>query len=345
MPNISDSYVQDLDLNLLRVFVVVAEEGSLTRAAARLYVTQPAVSASIRRLSSFLRAELFARQGHGLVLTARGSALLVAAQTHLRQLVAAALDVPAFDPSQSTATVRVGLAGCLEAVLLPTLLKRLREVAPRMQLAVLFVQFRTVEEMLLAGKIDLAVTVADDLPRSILRRTISSRDAASQNLVCLYDPRFAKLRRPMTEESYFAQEHVVVSYAGDFRGIVEDSLGKGRIVRVSVSGFGYVPDLVDGSHLVATVPEMYARHVLKARPHLRSASLPLRIERSDLEVLWSRVTDDDAASRFVRELVAEVVGSLDAGRRRGRKGAPRSTTRALLKTSQGPITVNLSRRA
>src|ERR1700722_9555514 len=145
MRNINDSYVRDLDLNLLRVFVVVAEEGSLTRAAARLYVTQPAVSASIRRLASFIGAELFARQGHGLVLTARGVALLTAAQLHLRQLVAAALDVPAFDPFLSTATVRVGLGGCLEAVLLPTLLARLREASPQLQLVVLPVQFRTVE--------------------------------------------------------------------------------------------------------------------------------------------------------------------------------------------------------
>ena len=44
----SDSYGRDLDLNLLRVFAVVAEEGSITRAASRLYVTQPAVSASMR---------------------------------------------------------------------------------------------------------------------------------------------------------------------------------------------------------------------------------------------------------------------------------------------------------
>ncbi len=312
MSNISDSYVRDLDLNLLRVFVVVAEEASLTRAAARLYVTQPAISSSIRRLSSFLGAELFTRQGHGLVLTARGVALLAAANLHLRELVAAAMDVPSFDPAQSTATVRLGLGGALDAVLLPTLLARVRAAAPRMQLVVLQVQFRNVERMLLSGTIDFAVTVADDLPRSILRKTIASLRTGGSGFVCLYDPRFLELRRPLTEATYFAQEHVAVSYAGDTRGIVEDSLGKKRTVRVSVPAFGYIPDLVDGSDLVATVPQLFAAHVMRTRPHLRAAPLPFHLTGPDLELLWSRVTENDAPTQFVRDLVVELAAGLVA---------------------------------
>jgi LysR family transcriptional activator of mexEF-oprN operon len=314
MPNINDNYVRDFDLNLLRVFVVVAEEGSLTRAAARLYVTQPAISASIRRLTTFVGAELLTRQGHGVVLTARGVALLEVARLHLRQLVAAALDVPAFDPSQSTATVRIGLAGFLEAVLLPRLLARLRTAAPQLQLVVLRVQFHTVPEMLLSGKVDMAVSVVDDLPRSLQRQNVGPSDAAGHHFVCLYDPRFARLSRPLTERSYFAQEHVVVSYAGDARGIVEDTVGKTRTVRVSVPAFSFVPDVVDGSNLVATIPNLFAMHILQTRPHLRALPLPFELERSELELIWSRVTEDDAACRFVRELVAEIATTLKVGR-------------------------------
>lgn len=316
MPNISDSYVRDLDLNLLRVFLVVAEEGSLTRAASRLYVTQPAVSASLRRLSEFVGAALFTRQGHGLVLTARGAALLTAARLHLGPLVAAAMAAPAFDPAQSTATIRAGLADCLEAVLLPELLGRLQRQAPRMRVVIVSVQFRTVEEMLLSGKIDLAVTVADELPRSIRRRTIGPSGGAPHGFVCVYDPRFAKIGRRFTERDYFAREHVAVSYAGDVRGIVEDSLGKVRKVRVSVPAFGHVPDVVDGSDLLATVPRLFAHHIVRTRPHLRVAPLPFPLEGAKLELLWSRVTDDDGPSRFARDLVTDVAASLGEGRRR-----------------------------
>src|SRR4051812_44382894 len=108
MANINDIYARDLDLNLLRVFALVAEEGSLTRAASRLYVTQPAVSASIRRLTTYIGAELLTRQGHGVVLTTRGTELLSAAHAYLQPLIAAATAVPSFDPRVSTATIRIG---------------------------------------------------------------------------------------------------------------------------------------------------------------------------------------------------------------------------------------------
>jgi LysR family transcriptional activator of mexEF-oprN operon len=312
MSNINDSYARDLDLNLLRVFAVVAEEGSLTRAASRLYVTQPAISASIRRLTAFVGAKLITRQGHGVVPTTRGTELLSAARAHLQPLVAATTASPLFDPKRSTATIRVGLADCLEAVLLPTLLSQLRIEAPHMPIVVVGVQFRTVEEMLLSRKIDFAVTVADDLPRSIHRQSLGRRQSGRHAFVCLYDPRFAELATPVTEREYFQQDHVVVSYAGDVRGIVEDSMGKSRTVRVSVPAFGYVADVVDGSSLVATVPHHFARHVIRTRPHLRTSPLPFALESVGLELLWSRVTDSDAATRFVRGLVANIVEGLES---------------------------------
>jgi hypothetical protein len=145
MTQLPDTYARDLDLNLLRVFAVVAEEGSITRAASRLYVTQPAVSAAMRRLSAYVGTELFTRQGRGIVLTSRGTELLAAARAHLEPLLSAAQAAPVFDPQVSTATVRLGLADAMEGVLLPALLARLRTDAPRMQLIVLPVQFRTVE--------------------------------------------------------------------------------------------------------------------------------------------------------------------------------------------------------
>jgi LysR family transcriptional activator of mexEF-oprN operon len=310
MQNINDVYARDLDLNLLRVFAAVAEDGSITRAASRLYVTQPAVSAAMRRLSAFVGAELITRQGRGIVLTSRGAELLTATRTHLRPLVAATMAIPLFDPKVSTATIRVGLGDALETVLLPALLASLRAEAPQMHLVVVPVQFRTVEEVLLSNKVDFAVTMADELPRSILRQPLISPGDACSGFVCLYDPRFAKLPKKLSEHEYFAREHVAVSYAGDARGIVEDSLGKARSVRVSVPAFSYVADVVDGSPLLATVPALLARDIIKTRPQLRIAPLPFSLGGATLELLWSRVTDEDAAGRYTRGVMAKVVGAL-----------------------------------
>src|SRR5512141_2625518 len=94
-------YGRDLDLNLLRVFAVVAEAGSVTEAASRLYLTQPAVSAALRRLTATIGTPLFVRSGRGLVLTSRGERLRAALEPHLRALIDAALAPPAFDPKTS----------------------------------------------------------------------------------------------------------------------------------------------------------------------------------------------------------------------------------------------------
>src|SRR4029079_12756794 len=97
MRDISEDYGRDLDLNLLRVFVVVAQTQSVTRAAARLYLTQPAVSAAMRRLADSVGTPLFARSGRGLVLTERGSRLLAVVAPQLEEMVRATLSPPEFD--------------------------------------------------------------------------------------------------------------------------------------------------------------------------------------------------------------------------------------------------------
>ncbi len=328
MPNITEAYGRDLDLNLLRVFVVVAEEESVTRASARLYVTQPAVSAAMRRLTSFVGSELLTRQGRGVVLTSRGTELLAVARAHLLPLIAATTAAPVFDPSLSTTTIRIGLADGLVAILLPDLLVSMRREAPQMRLIVTPVQFRTVEKLLLGGAIDFAVTVADELPRSILRKELTSPQSNASRFVCLYDSRFTTLPKSFSERDYFAREHVAVSYAGDLRGLVEDAGGKVRKVSISVPAFSYVVDVLDGSPLLATVPALYAQHVRRTRPHLHVAPLPFALEGVSLELLWSRVTDEDPATRFVRGLVAKVAGFLEGkleasgadGKRTTRKG-------------------------
>jgi LysR family transcriptional activator of mexEF-oprN operon len=320
MKSMHDAYGRDLDLNLLRVFAVVAEEGSYTLAASRLYVTQPAVSAAMRRLTEFVGAALFSRQGRGVVLTTRGAKLAAAARAHLGPLVSAVVSVPLFDPTTSTATVRIGLADALESLLLPGLLQLLSAEAPCMGLVVLPVQFRTVEQALLSAKVDLAVTVADDLPRSILRHPLATRRTASQEFVCLYDPRFSALPKTLSEQDYFARHHVAVSYAGDVRGIIEDLLGKSRKVRLSVPGLGHVADVVEGTSLLATVPSLLARHILGTHPHLNTVPLPRSLanalskslESTTLDLLWVRGTDEDAAASFVRGLLIRLGEAEDA---------------------------------
>jgi LysR family transcriptional regulator, mexEF-oprN operon transcriptional activator len=285
-----DNYGRDLDLNLLRVFAVVADCGSVTTAASRLYLTQPAVSAALRRLTTAVGAPLFVRQGRGLALTSRGERLRASLRPHLQALVDAALATTEFDPRTSERTLRLGLSDAAELWLLPTLLRVLEREAPRMRVIAIPVQFRTVGAALDSG-LDAAITVADELPATIRRQPL-----LHGSFVCLFD----------SEAEYFARDHVIVSYNGDLRGVVEDVLRKQRRIRCSVPSFANLGTLIEGTSLLATVPERVARHIRSVRPKLRTLPLPFRLGGAATELLWPSTSDDDEPGRFLRARIVEI---------------------------------------
>jgi LysR family transcriptional activator of mexEF-oprN operon len=293
-------YGRDLDLNLLRTFVVVAETGSVTEAASRLYLTQPAVSAALRRLTNSVGAPVLARSGRGVTLTARGQRLLNAARPHLEALVHAALAPAVFDPTTSERTVRLGMSDAAESWLLPPLVRALSASAPMLRLVGTPVQFRTVAAALAHGNVDIAISVADELPASVARKALFSG-----GFVCLFDPRHARLGK-LTLARYLEHFHVVVSYNADLRGVVEDLLGIERKVRVAIPSFHSVGAVIDGTDLLATVPAMVAEEQRASRPHLATRRLPFELAGAAMEMLWPRATDDDDALSFVRGHVVSI---------------------------------------
>jgi LysR family transcriptional activator of mexEF-oprN operon len=285
------------DLNLLRVLLAVVDSGGVTDAAAKLYLSQPAVSAALRRLRESVGAPLLARQGRRVALTARGQRLVAQTRPHIEALLRAAVSPPSFEPERSERVFRIGLSDGGDAWLLPALLRRLEQHAPAVRLVVRTVQFRTVAQALVSGDVDLAVSVADELPSGVLRRPLFGG-----GFVLVYDPRRVRVRR-WTRAAYLEQVHVIVSYNADLRGLVEDQLGVQRRVRCSVSTFGHVGAVVDGSPLVATVPSSVARSIVRVRPTLRMAPVPFRLEGSTTELLWHATHDDDPGHAFLRAQV------------------------------------------
>ena len=292
------------DLNLLRIFLVVAECGNLTRAADRLYLTQSAVSAAMKRLNVAVGAPLLARQGRGVVLTERGERLAGRVRPHLVALFDAALAPPRFEPAVSDRVLRIGLSDSAESWLLPDLLRLLARSAPRMRVVSLPVTFRTVAASMLSFHLDFAVTVADELPAGMQRESL-----LRGGFVCLHDPRVLALPKKLTLARYLEQEHVIVSYAGDLRGLVEDTFGVTRRIRCSVSSFASVGALVDGSTLVATVPVQVARDILRTRPKLATRPVPFEHTEGSMDLIWTDAKDDEACS-FARGLVREVAARL-----------------------------------
>src|ERR1700712_508149 len=162
-------HARDLDLNLLPVLVAVADTGSVTAAAARLYLTQSAVSAALGRLKSAIGDPIVVRHGRGVVLTERGARLVAEARPHLDAIVQAALAPERFDPRTSDSTLRLGLSDIFDEWLLPSLLRVLEREAPQMRLVCSPIQFRTVSEALATRRIDGPGTPGGGRPGSVRR--------------------------------------------------------------------------------------------------------------------------------------------------------------------------------
>lgn len=325
MTNMTGVYERDLDLNLLRVLVVVADAGSVTAAAGRLYVTQPAISAALRRLTEAVGARLFVRSGRRLALTARGRALVERVRPLLEAIASAARDAHPFDPRTATRTLRLGLADASERWLLPPLLRYLGKEAPGIALVALGLTFRNAGDLFARGAIDLGVGIADDVPSGVTRKSLFHG-----GFVCLFDPRHAALGSAPTRAAYLAASHVVVSYNADLRGVVEDLLGERRRIRASIPSFHGVGAIVEGSDLVATVPATVAADELRRRPRLCAAPLPLPLEGAATELfVRSAVVDDPAVSLVVREIerIAREVAAQPGLFRRKSATSPKRTSR------------------
>ncbi len=145
-----------MDFEALRAFVAVAETGSFSRAAAQIYLTQPAVSKRIGTLEAELGTRLFDRIGRGIHLTEAGRTLLVRAQTILSQVEDAKRSLPAqsglVSGELSMATSHhVGLHR------LPTVLKRFHEAYPKVSLDLHFMDSEVACTAIQQGQLELAV--------------------------------------------------------------------------------------------------------------------------------------------------------------------------------------------
>lgn len=237
-----------LDLNLIRVFVAVMEEGTLTAAAERLNLTQPSITHAINRLRRATGDELFARSGRGVRPTRAAEQLYAEVATLPAAADAAVAGLADFTPAEATTTFRIALTDLGQLVFLPRLVPALAAAAPRCSLDVMPLDTSTAAEELMVGALDLAIASAP--PSGDVRALPLRRD----RYVCL--ARSGRLGpHPPTAEELSGAARVVI------RGSTGHTLVESRMPRpaegsVAVSTFSAIPSLVAGTDLLAFVPQV-----------------------------------------------------------------------------------------
>ncbi|WP_198116738.1 LysR family transcriptional regulator [Massilia rhizosphaerae] len=303
--------IKRLDFNLLVTLDALLAERSVSRAAQRLNLSQPALSAQLARLREMLGDPLFVPSHRGMTPTPLALGLqapLAAALAQLRDVVTSAR---AFDPARDEFTVHVAASDYVQSALLLDFTLALRREAPGVRIALRPADAARLAAQMEQGEVDVAMLTPDGIAGAL-----RSRRLFEERYVFIARRGHPALRRPLSAARFCELEHVMVSpRGGSFATPVDDVLdaqGLRRRVVVSASTFRSVPDLVERSDLVALVP---ARMVEGRAGRLRVLAPPFPVPGFAIHMAWHNRNHGDAAQRWVRErLVAFAQYSAQAAR-------------------------------
>jgi len=296
-----------IDLNLLVAFDALMAERNVTRAGARIYRSQPAMSAALSRLRTLLKDELFVRGPNGLQPTPRALDLAEPLSRALAEIQRVLDFTQRFDPESSAASFTVGLSEHPTFVVLPRLIEALRDVAPAITLRVRsFTARDDAVTMLDAGEVDVAIGV----PPTMTTGRILTQPLFEERFVCIVRKGHPAADVPLDLDAFVSLSHLLVSPENDRFGHVDTALAKTGLKR----------------RLALTLPQMYAAPMLVARSDMIATLMagvitasgyadqlhvlppPVELEPVPFVMSWHRRNDVHPAQRWFRDCIGSLPG-------------------------------------
>jgi DNA-binding transcriptional LysR family regulator len=293
------THLRQADLNLLIVFTALAEERNVTRAAARLSLSQPAVSRALQRLRDMFRDDLLIRSSTGYECTPKGQRLLQELESALPRLDRL-LSGPEFDPATEETTFRIAATDYASHVLCPLLCRT--TLAAESKVCFDFVGLHAgTSEAMEKGRLDLLLNADDgNLPGQFARETIFE-----DGFACVMAGE-SSLSRPLTLKQYLAASHVGVGILGGLPTIPDKRLaavGQKRRCPIWVPHFSTAMRSVAGTNLIATVPQRMAEMEVD-NPLLKVLRAPEVLGRFKYLMAWHPRMNNDAAHVLLRSTIA-----------------------------------------
>ncbi len=302
------------DLNLLLALDALLRERSVTRAAERLYVSQPAMSAALAKLRDYFRDPLLVRVGRELELTPRGRALREPVQQMLLHAHTVLGSQTLFDPSVEKRTFRILCPDYISPWVIPSILRRVEKWAPGIRLEV---ERPSVSGLasLMQGDFDLllAIDAPESLSLPVLPETICSAFVVDLRYVCLVSVANKEVKDSLAREQFLKLSHIIVRFGGQF-SLVEDYVHKHfnasldvRAVTENVLELAY---LVPGTPYLAVTLEPLAR-ALRNSPRMRVLELPEgAMPISRLDMMWHRSYQSDPGHAWMRGIILNECSAL-----------------------------------
>lgn len=294
--------IRNVDLNLLVALDALLAERSVSRAAARLHLSQPAASALLARLRQLFGDPLLLRSARGMLPTARALELLGPVRQVLDEIDAIVQPRAAFDPATALHTFTLSASDYVEYALLPKLVDYLEHKAPGVRLEVRPLDLQSVARQMESGEVDLCITGLQNA-------------AAGLHVRALYEERIVSVVRRnhpgvgerLTLDRFCSLEHIQVSVRGSgLTARIDEALaalGRKRRARLAVPHFLLVPEIVARSDMISALPERLARGYAK---RLRIFEPPLDIQGFTVGEIWHERNQRDPGQQWLRDVLAEL---------------------------------------
>ena len=298
-----------IDLHLIRVLHTVLTDRSVSRAAIRLGMYQPAVSAALKRLRELSGDPLLVRSGSGMVPTDAALRMIEPAASILRSAEVLFSDARGFDPQTATNTFRVAASDYLDPMFLPMFVTQVKAQAPLCKIEIHPLSpDSNYHGHLSLGDVDLVIGNWLKPPEDLHMARLFGDE-----IVSLVSADHPVLRRGWDAETWLAAEHVAPTpmHPGA-RGIIDqmlDAQDLQRNITARCAHFGLIPDMVASSLLVLTTGRQYCER-FAARLPLKILDCPVALPRLMYYQLWHERTHASSSARWLRERIKSVAASL-----------------------------------
>jgi DNA-binding transcriptional LysR family regulator len=294
--------IRNVDLNLLVALDALLAERSVSRAAVRLHLSQPATSALLARLRGLFGDPLLLRSARGMLPTPRALELLGPVKQVLDEIDAIVQPRAAFDPASAAHTFTLSASDYVEYALLPTLVDYLERTAPGVRLAVRPLDLQTVSKQMETGEVDLCITGLQNAPPGLHQQPLYA-----ERMVSVVRRDHPGVGARLTLDKFCSLDHILVSVRGSgFSARIDEALtalGRKRRARLAVPHFLLVPEIVARSDMISALPERLARGHAKK---LRIYEPPLKIEGFTVGQIWHERNQREPAQLWLREVLREL---------------------------------------
>lgn len=297
------------DLNLMIALDALLREKNVTRAAERVFVSQPAMSAALHKLREYFNDPLLVRVGREMELTPRGVSLVEPVREALLRIQMLLGTQPTFDPKTARREFTVIMSEEAVPGVLPTLLRTLSHEAPQLDLHIEMIS-PTALSRLEYGEADLALCL-ENLQMFDLRaypENICATPLRPVNWVCAVSDDHPTVRDTLTLEQYIGLRHMFGrpgGYTGAADKLVRNLLNIDIRIHMTLPSLLQLPLVLPGSTLAATLPERVARLYVGNLP-IRILPLPFEVPRTQEVLLWHKRHETDLAHTWLRELIVRL---------------------------------------